>query len=98
MRVSISVPFWRSDFRALKLMDWISINHVDVPSIGGSRISDSENPITTNGIDLGIDINLGASLRKAKTITCQIVGLVPNWQNDEASLEMTLEVRRNGNW
>lgn len=96
--ISVSVPFWREDLRAIEVLDLIYLNHVALPSAFGARPSDIENPITTDGVSLGVDYNLGAPLRKAKSLLCEVVSRSPEWLGEEMRLNLILEVKQNAPW
>jgi hypothetical protein len=93
LTVSLSIPYWKNNYRELELLDKIIISHIGLPSDAGSAPAHQEKPMTTDGDDLGADYNLGDLWRRAKSLPMRIIGRNPNFDiRGEGELELVLEV------
>lgn len=89
MFITFTVPFWKNNYRAIDLMDIIDFSHIDNPSYFGSASSQKEKPITTDGINIDTDFNLGEVWRRAKQYKMRILVRTPRYSinAEEATIQ-----------
>lgn len=99
MYVTFTVPFWKSNYRMIDLMDKVRFSHIDNPSYLGSASSADEPPLTTEGIDEGLDYNLGDPWRRAQQYEMRILGRIPKYSinAEEATITFRAVVLNNPN-
>lgn len=86
-RISISVPFWKANYRELELWDLVNFNHFDMPSKSGTLP-----PNQTKAVLDGVDFAMGDVLRYAKNYVCRIVERKPVYytSSNEPYINFTL--------
>jgi hypothetical protein len=94
--VTGSVPFWKNNYREIQLYDIVEFSHIDAPSIFGTMPADKEPSISTDGEDLGTDLNIGFLFRRAKRYKMRVIGVAPKYSaNGESSIVLKLKVLNN---
>lgn len=85
--IRIRAPFWKFNYRTIKLYDIITLNHIELPSKQGSQPPDQVKPMGE-----GVDWSLGDVLRHAKSLRCRVLKRDPIYSNgSEAELLFTLQ-------
>jgi len=91
---TITVPFWKNNYKDIKLWDIIRLSHIDSPSHQGSTP-----PNQTTNLFEGDDWSIGFVLRNAKAYFFRVVGRAPSFdvESEEPTLELKLMILNNPN-
>lgn len=95
---TIRVPFWKNNYRSVKMWSIVQLSHIDNPSKQGSTPPNITRMIDEDTVSEGEDWALGFVLRNAKRYFFRVVGRQPVYDLDgEPEIEFSLKILNNPN-
>ena len=89
---TITVPFWKSNYRDLNVYDIVEVSHVDNPSSGGTAVAGEAKLPAYDG-QVAEDFALGHVWRRAKRYSMRILSRKPNYAVGKAEPTITFRLR-----